>query len=94
MHLQSDLPHYCCFGETLLTPSQLVDTSKIYNIYVGLPKLRSWLSYVQTIVRSVSIGDVLQHEWEVKSREDHHVVAVAIDGLLLLRFGVLFSNLL
>ena len=30
VHLPSDLYCYCCFGETLLTPSQVVDTSAIY----------------------------------------------------------------
>ena len=29
-HLLSDLSHYCHFGETLLTPSRVVDTSTIY----------------------------------------------------------------
>ena len=29
-HLPSDLPRYCHFGETLLTPSQVVDMSTMY----------------------------------------------------------------
>ena len=30
-HLLSDLSRYCHFGETLLTPSRVVDTSMIYG---------------------------------------------------------------
>ena len=35
-HLPSDLSRYCHFGETLLTPSRVVDTSMIYLRYLHL----------------------------------------------------------
>ena len=53
--LLSDLSHYCCFRETLLMPSQIVD--KIYLC-----------RYAYCV--SVSVGDVLQCEQKARNRED------------------------
>ena len=36
VHLPSDLSHYLHFGETLLTPLQVVDTSTVYLRTVGM----------------------------------------------------------
>ena len=45
-------------------------------------------------VWSALIGGVLQCEWEVRSREDSHVVAVMKDGLLLATYIRYPHNLL
>ena len=56
--LLSDLSHYCCFRETLLMLSQVVD--KIYLCRYAYCVFK-WL---------VSVGDVLQHEQKARNRED------------------------
>ena len=102
MHLPSGPSHYCHFRETLLMPSQVVDTSATYlRGYVVAAHVHDYISRVQTSLVGFGRRRSAAQMGSYSNRENPHVVAVVrvdltvghISHTISDNFVLLFANL-